>query len=135
MSLSDPLGDMLARIKNGQLRKKESVVMPASRFRGNVLDVLHREGYIRGFKKVEIENNKNEFEIELKYVDGEPVIKNISRVSTPGRRVYSKIKDLQRNFDGLGISILSTSKGVLSDNEARTEKLVVKFCVRFFNYR
>ena len=123
MSLSDPLGDMLARIKNGQLRKKESVVMPASRFRGNVLDVLHREGYIRGFKKVEIENNKNEFEIELKYDDGEPVIKNISRVSTPGRRVYSKIKDLQRNFDGLGISILSTSKGVLSDNEARTEKV------------
>ena len=119
MSLSDPLGDMLARIKNGQLRKKESVVMPASRFRGNVLDVLHREGYIRGFKKVEIENNKNEFEIELKYIDGEPVIKNISRVSTPGRRVYSKIKDLQRNFDGLGISILSTPRGVLSDNEAR----------------
>ena len=123
MSLSDPLGDMLARIKNGQLRKKESVLMPASRFRGNVLDVLHREGYIRGFKKVEIENNKNEFEIELKYIDGEPVIKNISRVSTPGRRVYSKIKDLQRNFDGLGISILSTSKGVLSDNEARNEKV------------
>ena len=119
MSLSDPLGDMLARIKNGQLRKKESVVMPASRFRGNVLDVLHREGYIRGFKKVEIENNKNEFEIELKYIDGEPVIKNISRVSTPGRRVHSKIKDLQRNFDGLGISILSTPRGVLSDNEAR----------------
>jgi len=114
---------MLARIKNGQLRKKESVLMPASRFRGNVLDVLHREGYIRGFKKVEIENNKNEFKIELKYVDGEPVIKNISRVSTPGRRVYSKIKDLQRTFDGLGISILSTSKGVLSDNEARTEKV------------
>ena len=123
MSLSDTLGDMLARIKNGQLRKKEAVLMPASRFRGNVLDVLHREGYIRGFKKVEIQNNKNEFVIELKYVDGEPVIKNISRVSTPGRRVYSKIKDLQRNFDGLGISILSTSKGVLSDNEARTEKV------------
>ena len=132
MSLSDPLGDMLARIKNGQLRKKVSVLMPASRFRGNVLDVLHREGYIRGFKKIEIENNKNEFEIEnnknefqieLKYIDGEPVIKNISRVSTPGRRVYSRIKDLQRNFDGLGISILSTSKGVLSDNEARNEKV------------
>ena len=123
MSMSDPLGDMLARIKNGQPRKKESVIMPASRFRANVLDVLHREGYIRGFKKVEIENNKNEFKIELKYVDGEPVIKTISRVSTPGRRVYSKIKDLQRNFDGLGISILSTSKGVLSDNEARTENV------------
>ena len=119
MSLSDPLGDMLTRIRNGQVRGKNSVLMPASRFRANVLEVLHREGYIRGFKKVEMENNKNEFQIELKYVDGEPVIKNISRVSTPGRRVYSKIKDLERNFDGLGISILSTSKGVLSDNEAR----------------
>ena len=133
MSLSDPLGDMLARIKNGQLRKKESVLMPASRFRGNVLDVLHREGYIRGFKKVEIENNKNEFQIELKYIDGEPVIKNISRVSTPGRRVYSKIKDLQRNFDGLGISILSTSKGVLSDNEARNEKVGGEILCKVFN--
>ena len=109
MSLSDPLGDMLTRIRNGQMRGKESVIMPASRFRGNVLDVLQREVYKR-FKKVEIETCKNEFKIELKYVDGEPVIKNISRVSTPGRRVYSKIKDLQRNFDGLGISILSTSK-------------------------
>ena len=123
MSLSDPLGDMLTRIRNGQVRGKESVLMPASRYRGNVLDVLLREGYIRGFKKVELENNKNEFKIELKYVDGEPVIKDISRVSTPGRRVYSRIKDLQRNFDGLGISILSTSKGVLSDNEARDENV------------
>tara|TARA_B100001057_G_scaffold161445_1_gene162064 strand:+ start:1156 stop:1554 length:399 start_codon:yes stop_codon:yes gene_type:complete len=123
MSLSDPLGDMLTRIRNGQLRKKDSVVMPASRFRGNVLDVLHREGYIRGFKKIDLENQKNNFQIELKYVDGEPVIKDISRVSTPGRRVYSKISDLQRNFDGLGISILSTSKGVLSDSEARDENV------------
>lgn len=123
MSLSDPLGDMLTRIRNGQLRKKDSVMMPASRFRGNVLDVLHREGYIRGFRKIDLENQKNNFQIELKYVDGEPVIKDISRVSTPGRRVYSKISDLQRNFDGLGISILSTSKGVLSDNEARDENV------------
>ena len=123
MSLSDPLGDMLTRIRNGQIRRKESVLMPASRFRANVLEVLHREGYIRGFSTIELENNKNEYKIELKYVDGEPVIKNISRVSTPGRRVYSKIKDLQRNFDGLGISILSTSKGVLSDNEARDENV------------
>ena len=123
MSLSDPLGDMLTRIRNGQVRGKEIVLMPASRFRGNVLEVLHREGYIRGYKKIEVENNKNEFQIELKYVDGQPVIKDISRISTPGRRVYSKIKDLQRNFDGLGISILSTSKGVLSDNEARDENV------------
>ncbi len=123
MSLSDPLGDMLTRIRNGQVRGKDSVLMPASRFRANVLEVLHREGYIKGFKRVEMDNRKNEFQIELKYVDGEPVIKDISRVSTPGRRVYSKIKDLQRNFDGLGISILSTSKGVLSDNEARDENV------------
>ena len=123
MSLSDPLGDMLTRIRNGLLRRKDSVLMPASRFRGNVLDVLHREGYIRGFKKIELENHKNNFQIELKYVDGEPVIKEISRISTPGRRVNSKIGDLQRNFDGLGISILSTSKGVLSDSEARDENV------------
>ncbi len=97
--------------------------MPASRFRGNVLEVLEREGYIRGFKKIELSNHRNNFEIELKYIDGEPVIKEISRISTPGRRVYSKINDLQRNFDGLGISILSTSKGVLSDSEARNENV------------
>ena len=112
MSLSDPLGDMLTRIRNAQIRRKDHVHMPASRFRANVLEVLEREGYIRGFKKIALENNKNNFEIELKYIDGEPVIKEISRISTPGRRVYSKISDLQRHFDGLGISILSTSKGV-----------------------
>ena len=132
MSLSDPLGDMLTRIRNGLMRGKDSVSMPASRFRGNVLDVLHREGYIRGFKKVELDSNKNEFKIELKYVEGEPVIKSISRVSTPGRRVYSNIKDLQRNFDGLGISILSTSKGVLSDHEARTENVGREILCKIF---
>ena len=98
MSLSDPLGDMLTRIRNAQIRKKDYVQMPASRFRGNVLEVLEREGFIRGFKKIELENHKKNFEIELKYIDGEPVIKEISRISTPGRRVYSNIKDLQRNF-------------------------------------
>ena len=123
MSLSDPLGDMLTRIRNAQIRRKDFVHMPASRFRANVLEVLEREGYIRGFKKIALENNKNNFEIELKYIDGEPVIKEISRISTPGRRVYSKITDLQRHFDGLGISILSTSKGVLSDSEARDENV------------
>ena len=109
MSLSDPLGDMLTRIRNGQLRRKDSVLMPASRFRGNVLDVLHREGYIRGFKKIELENHKNNFQIELKYVDGEPVIKEISRVSTPGRRVYSKATSIPKVLNGLGLAILSTS--------------------------
>ncbi len=123
MSLSDPLGDMLTRIRNGQIRKKDCVLMPASRFRGNVLDVLQREGFIRGFEKTNSENNKNEFKIELKYLDGEPVIKKIARVSTPGRRVYSGINNLPRHFDGLGISILSTSKGILSDQEARQENV------------
>ena len=132
MSLSDPLGDMLTRIRNGQMRGKDSVIMPASRFRGNVLDVLQREGYIKGFKKLEIANNKNEFKIELKYVDGQPVIKSMSRVSKPGRRVYSKIKDLQRNFDGLGIYILSTSKGVLSDSEARVESVGGEILCKIF---
>ena len=119
MSLSDPLGDMLTRIRNAQIRKKDYVHMPASRFRANVLEVLEREGFIRGFKKVELENHKKNFEIELKYINGEPVIKEISRISTPGRRVYSSINDLPRTYNGLGISILSTPRGVMSDNEAR----------------
>ena len=123
MSLSDRLGDMLTRIRNGQMRKKNCVSMPASRFRGNVLDVLRREGFIRGFEKVNSSDRKDEFKIELKYSEGEPVIKNISRVSTPGRRVYSNIKSLPRHYDGLGISILSTSKGVMSDEEARQENV------------
>ncbi len=131
MSLSDPMGDMLTRIRNGQIRKKNCVNMPASRFRENVLEVLQREGYIRGYEKISAEN-KPEFKIELKYLEGEPVIKKISRVSTPGRRVYSKIKDLPRNFDGLGISILSTSKGVMSDNEARQENVGGEILCKIF---
>ena len=123
MSMSDTLGDMLTRIRNGQTTNKRIVDAPASRFRKNVLEVLKREGYIRNFSEKEIRPGISFLEIELKYYDGKPVISEIKRVSTPGRRVYSKIKDLQRNFDGLGISILSTSKGVLSDNEARTEKV------------
>ena len=123
MAMSDTLGDMLTRIRNGQSANKAVVEAPASRFRGNVLDVLKREGFIRNFSKFEKRPGIHEFKIELKYYEGKPVISEIKRVSTPGRRVYSKIKDLQRNFDGLGISILSTSKGVLSDNEARTENV------------
>ena len=119
MSLSDPLGDMLTRIRNGQLRKKESVLMPASRFRGNVLDVLHREGYIRGFESVENKPGMKSLKIELKYQEGVPVISEIKRVSKPGCRVYSGIKELPRVYNGLGIAILSTPRGVMSDNEAR----------------
>ena len=132
MSLSDPLGDMLTRIRNGQMRGKDSVLMPASRFRGNVLDVLQREGYIKGFKKLEISNNKNEFKIELKYVDGQPVIKSISRVSKPGRRVYSRAGSIPRVHSGLGVAILSTSKGVMSDAEAIKNNLGGEIICRVF---
>ena len=119
MSMSDTLGDMLTRIRNGQTANKSVVDAPASRFRGNVLDVLKREGYIRNFSQVEKRPGINEFKIELKYYDGKPVISEIKRVSTPGRRVYSSINDLPKTYNGLGISILSTPRGVMSDNEAR----------------
>jgi len=122
MSLSDPLGDMLTRIRNGQLRRKDSVLMPASRFRGNVLDVLHREGYIRGFEIIEDEKGK-QLEISLKYFDGKPVIKEISRVSKPGMRVYTSVKTMPSFKNNMGITILSTSKGVMTNFAAQNANL------------
>ena len=121
MTMSDPLGDMLTRIRNGQMARKSVISSPCSRMRSNVLEVLKREGYIRGISKLESEASKNssELSIELKYYEGEPVIREIKRVSKPGRRVYAKINDLPRVFNGLGISIISTPRGVMSDNEAR----------------
>ena len=119
MTMTDPLGDMLTRIRNGQQARKTKITSPASRLRTNVLEVLKREGFIRGFSEQKIRTGISEIEIELKYHEGDPVIREISRVSTPGRRVYSKIKDLSTVYDGLGISILSTPMGVMSDNEAR----------------
>ena len=123
MSMSDTLGDMLTRIRNGQSAQKKVVDAPASRFRGNVLDVLKREGYIRNFSQIEKRPGILEFKIELKYFDGKPVISEIKRVSTPGRRVYSSINDLPKTYNGLGISILSTPRGVMSDNEARAAQV------------
>ena len=117
--MTDPLGDMLTRIRNGQMARKAKVTAPASRLRANVLDVLKREGYIRDFSQAEVRPGVAEITIELKYHEGQPVIREIARVSTPGRRVYSKIKDLPRVSNGLGISILSTPRGVMSDAEAR----------------
>jgi len=119
MSMTDPLGDMLTRIRNGQRARKNTVVAPDSKLRLNVLDVLKREGYIRDYSSYEVRTGIREIKIELKYQEGDPVIREISRVSTPGRRVYSKIKDLPRVYNGLGISILSTPRGVMSDAEAR----------------
>ena len=119
MSMSDTLGYMLKRIRNGQTTNKKVVDAPASRFRKNVLEVLKREGFIRNFEEKEMRPGINFFEIELKYYNGKPVISEIKRVSKPGRRVYSSIKNLQKTYNGLGISILSTPRGVMSDNEAR----------------
>ena len=119
MSMNDPLSDMIARIKNAATRKRSKVSTPASKLRGRVLDVLAVEGYIRGYNLVENPGAFPEFEIELKYFDGEPVIAEIARVSKPGRRVYSSIADLKPIKNGLGISILSTPKGVMSDAAAR----------------
>jgi len=120
MSLSDPVGDMLTRIRNGQSARLDSVTMPASRLRANVLDVLQREGYIRGYFEEEMRDGIKELRVELKYDNGKPVIREVHRVSTPGRRIYSKIADLPKVYNGLGISILSTPRGVMSDSEART---------------
>ena len=117
--VNDPIGDMIARIRNAAMRKRSKVLTPASRLRERVLDVLQSEGYIRGFSVVQQPGAFPQFEVELKYFDGEPVIAEISRVSKPGRRVYSSIADLKPVKNGLGISILSTPKGVMSDTAAR----------------
>lgn len=119
MTMTDPLADMLARIRNAQARKKAKVVTPASNLRRNVLDILQAEGYIRGYTSVEYPGNKSELEIELKYDNGAPVISELSRVSRPGHRVYSSVEDIPRVRNGLGITILSTPQGVLSDAQAR----------------
>lgn len=119
MTMTDPLGDMLTRIRNAQMRKKSKVKTPASKLRGNVLDVLQREGFIRGYSKTEYDGGKSEFEIELKYYNGEPVIRSITRISKPGRRVYSSVKSIPTVANGLGVSILSTPRGVMSDHDAR----------------
>ena len=119
MSMNDPLGDLLTRIRNAQMRNKSKVSSPNSRLRESVLEVLKSEGYIRGFAVVE-KDGRSEIEVELKYFDGEPVIREIERVSKPGRRVYSSIGDLKPVKNGLGISILSTPKGVMSDSAARS---------------
>ena len=119
MAMTDPLGDMLTRIRNGQRAGMQNVSCPASKLRANVLEVLKREGYIRGFIPSNGGVAAAQFKIELKYNEGAPVIREINRVSKPGRRVYSKVADLPRVYNGLGISILSTPRGVMSDNEAR----------------
>jgi len=131
MTMSDPLGDMLTRIRNAQMRKKSKVTSPGSRLRERVLDVLQAEGYIRGYAQLE-EDGKAELEIELKYYDGQPVIREIERVSRPGRRVYASVRNIPRVSNGLGVSILSTPKGVMSDTEARDQNVGGEVLCRVF---
>jgi small subunit ribosomal protein S8 len=130
--MTDPLADMLTRIRNGQQARKESIQSPASKMRANVLEVLQREGYIRSFSREEVRPGVAELTIELKYVDGEPVIREITRVSKPGRRIYSRVADLPRVYNGLGIAILSTPRGIMSDNEARAANLGGEILCRVF---
>jgi small subunit ribosomal protein S8 len=132
MAVSDPLGDMLTRIRNAQRARHSTCLAPASKLRANVLDVLKREGFIRGFEAQELRPGVAQLRIELKYNEGEPVIKEITRVSKPGRRVYSKIKEMPRVYAGLGVSILSTPRGVMSDAEARAANVGGEVLCRVF---
>jgi small subunit ribosomal protein S8 len=132
MAMSDPLGDMLTRIRNAQRARQTRCVAPASRLRENVCEVLKREGYIRAWRAEDLRPGVRQLEIELKYSEGEPAIKEITRISKPGRRVYSAIKDLPRFYGGLGIQILSTPRGVMSDNEARAANVGGEVLCRVF---
>jgi small subunit ribosomal protein S8 len=123
MAMTDPIGDMLTRIRNAQMRQKTTVVAPASKLRERVLQVLADEGYIRGFSRTELGDGKSEISIELKYFDGDPVIRKIERVSKPGRRVYTSVGNIPTVNNGLGVSILSTPKGVMADHQAREENV------------
>lgn len=130
--MNDPLGDMLTRIRNAQMRGKPTVSSPSSKLRRWVLDVLQQEGYIRGYSETEKDNGSKQIEIELKYYEGAPVIREIERISKPGRRVYSSVKTMPVVRNGLGISILSTPKGVMSDTAARENNVGGEILCRVF---
>lgn len=130
--MNDPLGDMLTRIRNAQMRRKNKVSTPGSRLRQHVLEVLKDEGYIRGYSTTDYGNGRTEFEIELKYHEGQPVIREIERVSKPGRRVYSAVTAMPRVANGLGITIVSTPKGVMADHSAREQNVGGEVLCRVF---
>lgn len=130
--MNDPLGDMLTRIRNAQMRRKGKVSTPGSRLRAHVLEVLQQEGYIRGYSSTDFGNGRTEFEIELKYHEGQPVIRQIDRVSKPGRRVYSAVDAMPRVANGLGITIVSTPKGVMADHSAREQNVGGEVLCRVF---
>ena len=132
MAINDPIGDLLARIRNGQSRGLAKIATPASKLRGRLLDVLKMEGFIRGYAEVEMKGKPKQFEIELKYHEGRPVIRELTRISTPGRRVYNAVTDLKPHRGGLGISILSTPQGVMSDSDARAKNVGGEVLCRVF---
>jgi small subunit ribosomal protein S8 len=132
MAITDPIGDLLTRIRNGQLRGMAKVKSPNSRQRVRVLDVLQTEGFIRGYAEVEFKGGQRELEIELKYHEGRPVIRELKRVSTPGRRVYASVRDLRPHRSGLGLSIVSTPQGVMTDTSAREKNVGGEVLCRVF---
>tara|TARA_A100001388_G_scaffold265334_1_gene237449 strand:+ start:32 stop:430 length:399 start_codon:yes stop_codon:yes gene_type:complete len=132
MTFTDPVGDMFSRIRNGQMRFLNSIVIPSSNFRKNILEILKKEGYIKDFFIEKKENNKISLKIALKYYEGDPVIKEIKRISKPGRRVYSRATSIPKVMNGLGLAILSTSKGVMSDSDARKNNLGGEVICRVF---
>jgi small subunit ribosomal protein S8 len=132
MAINDPIGDLIARIRNGQLRGLAKISAPASKLRARVLDVLKTEGFIRGYSEVQLKGEPREFEIELKYHEGRPVIRELTRISTPGRRVYNSVDELKPHRGGLGISIVSTPQGVMSDSDARAKNVGGEVLCRVF---
>ena len=132
MTLTDPIGDMFSRIRNGQMRSLNSIDIPSSNFRKNIIEILKNEGYIKDYYIEKSENNKINLKISLKYYEGDPVIKEIKRISKPGRRVYSRANSIPRVMNGLGLAILSTPKGVMSDTEARKNNLGGEIICRVF---
>ena len=132
MSFADPIGDMITRIRNAQLRALNNVTIPSSKFRARVLDVLKREGYISNYKPLSDNDNKESLLVDLKYNNGLPVIKEIKRVSRPGRRIYAKADSIARIQNGLGLAIVSTSKGIMSDTDARTKNIGGEIICRVF---
>ena len=132
MTLTDPIGDMFSRIRNGQMRFLNSIDIPSSNFRKNILKILKEEGYIKDFFIEETKNKKTSLKISLKYYEGDPVIKEIKRISKPGRRVYSRATSIPRVMNGLGLAILSTPKGVMSDVEARKNNIGGEIICRVF---
>ena len=132
MALTDPIGDMFSRIRNGQMRSLNSIEIPSSNFRRNILEILKKEGYIKDYYIEKSENNKINLKINIKYYEGDPVIKEIKRISKPGRRVYSRANSIPRVMNGLGFAILSTPKGVMTDTEARKNNVGGEIICRIF---